>query len=454
MQPGGFGMLNRLIRDERGATILMFTIMLPVILGMIGLGLEGGRVLLLNSQLQDMADAAALAGARELDGSADARARARQAALDWSLRNVPWWSNIPVAGSQIIDPLITDVLDGPASQSDATATYIKVTTLSRSIAPAFLAAVGVTTFGSTSATATAGSTYVVCDVQPLMLCNPNEPAAFTATAGNLYGFTQQGGGAGLSPGDFALLDPAGQTNSGATAIRNLLSQSRPNFCYANNVSPRPGQAASSVADGINVRFDMQPQGNNQIAGLDRTPAPNVIKGLLPQGNCNWNNPTAIPNGNLPGASNATQQGHLWIGTSTDMAAANAYWQYHHGADWPATLTTRYAAYQLERGQTGTAPAFVNVPPRENPAPVCAPASVRNSGDDRRRILSVAIVDCVTQGVQGNSVTNVRSNKYADFFLIKPVGQDGVIWAEFMGMITPQTPGPHTVHHIVELVRDQ
>jgi hypothetical protein len=450
-------MLKGLVRDERGHVLIMFTVMLPVIFGLIGLSLEGGRLMLLHSQLQDMADAAALAGARELDGNPNAISRARQAALDWSLKNAPWWSNVPLVGNQIGEPLITDTLDGAASVSDARAAYIKVTTVTRSIAPAFLVAIGATTLGNAQATATASSIFVACNVQPLMLCNPSEPATFNPAVGTLFGFTQQGGGGGLSPGDFALIDPAGQSNSGATELRNLLSQSVPHFCYVNNVSPRPGQAANSVADGINVRFDIQPQSNNQIGGLDQTPAPNVIKGQIPRNSsCNQWDAALGPNNTpatLPGASNTVQQGHLWVGTTMDTSDANNYWQYHHGSNWPATLTTRYAAYQLERGQTGTPPAFVNVPPRESPAPSCAPLAVRNAGDDSRRILSVAIVNCQAQGVQGNTNTSVMTNKYADFFLTKPVGQDGVIWAEFVRFLTPTTPGTK-LRQIVQLVRDQ
>src|SRR5437899_825055 len=64
--------LGRLSGDERGSILIQFTITSVAILGMIGLALDGGRLLMLHSDLQALADAAALAGAAKLDGTANA----------------------------------------------------------------------------------------------------------------------------------------------------------------------------------------------------------------------------------------------------------------------------------------------------------------------------------------------------------------------------------------------
>ena len=50
-------------RDERGTILVQFTISLIAILGFIALALDGARVFLLHNDLQDLADAAARAGA-------------------------------------------------------------------------------------------------------------------------------------------------------------------------------------------------------------------------------------------------------------------------------------------------------------------------------------------------------------------------------------------------------
>ena len=66
-------LLPRLRRDERGSIIIQATLTIVVIMGMIGLALDGGRLFMVNNDLQDLADAAALAGAAKLDGTSGAR---------------------------------------------------------------------------------------------------------------------------------------------------------------------------------------------------------------------------------------------------------------------------------------------------------------------------------------------------------------------------------------------
>jgi Flp pilus assembly protein TadG len=67
--------IAKLVRDETGTVIVQFTVYLVVIFGMIGLALEGAQLFLLHNDLQDLADAAAIAGAKDLDGTNNAFAR-------------------------------------------------------------------------------------------------------------------------------------------------------------------------------------------------------------------------------------------------------------------------------------------------------------------------------------------------------------------------------------------
>src|SRR5262249_40010946 len=177
--------------------------------------------------------------------------------------------------------------------------------------------------------------------------------------------------------------------------------------------------------------DITPNGNT--SGLDLTPAPTggVIKGIMtdpskPGDACknnkyNLDNTPAPPSpasttytpitGQLPLATDMTNTpptGILSIGNTMDMTAANAYWQYHHGANWPTvggTPITRFAAYCRELGRsddcqsTGTPLTWVaNTEPH---APQCAGVS---AGDYTRRIISVAVVNCNAANVQGNQAT--------------------------------------------------
>jgi Flp pilus assembly protein TadG len=474
--------LTKLARDERGQVLIIFTIMVPVIMGVIGLSLEVGRYRLLNSQLQDLADAAALAGAKQLDGTSGARAAATSAAE--ALANGTWWSNVAVGGSQIagskiifyrilkgiVDPQTGKIATADVrATSDADASFIQVTTINRGVTPSLLIAVGAISQQQTNATATAGSTYVACNVQPLMLCNPNEPGAFTATAGDLYGFTVTGNTGGYSPGDFSLLDPAGQTHSGAGQIENLLAASNPNVCYVDTVSPAQGQKTVDVASGINVRFDISPTGNPK--GIDATTAPNVIMGDDNNKCLQSNKVTAPPAKNptidqtqdaMPIDTGMAQVGSAYVPGTWNSTAAAAYWLAHHDSSgatgWPANPlnpsvpATRYQVYQMEEGTLaypgGTLP-WNGTSAESHGSPACFGAPI---GTDDRRMISVAVVNCLSQGVKGNSNQIVFPNSYAQFFLTRPVDQSNVIYAEFIQFVTPQTPGAK-IHQIVQLYRD-
>jgi hypothetical protein len=189
----------------------------------------------------------------------------------------------PASGLQVRNPpTFYSSLNPDTVTTDPTqARYVKVTTVNRSVVPTFLRAVGATSTNTTNASAVAGTTYVACNVQPLMICNPWEQDADPSfihhfnSPGQTLKLSQEGGN-NLGPGNFNLVDPPGQSNSTANQIRNLLSKTSSNVCYVNTISPRTGQVTQKVLDGINVRFNIYPNGNT--TGLDETPAPNVIKG--------------------------------------------------------------------------------------------------------------------------------------------------------------------------------
>src|SRR5262245_41984543 len=63
------GLLRRLRHDENGSVLVFATFAIVVMMGMVGLALDRTRYFSLNSELQNLADAAALAGAAELNGT-------------------------------------------------------------------------------------------------------------------------------------------------------------------------------------------------------------------------------------------------------------------------------------------------------------------------------------------------------------------------------------------------
>lgn len=490
--------LRRLSSDERGNILVLFVVLVPVLLGMVGLALEIGQALMLNSQLQNLADAAALAGANELNGEPDAIDRATNAAKNYSLQNTPWWSNIASPGYQVEDPpVFYSQLKGLPSANPAAADvvttdpakafFIKVVTVPRSVNPILLRFVGAIGNLTTRATATAMSSYVACKSQPMMLCNPFEkadgtgPTFKTAVDEGLVkpGFMfhmkvlndpgSSGSNKSYAPGDFGLLDPPGCNSSGANTVEDLLSQQSPGFCFDEAVSPRTGQAVQKVNQGINVRFDMPITGTttskacNMTTALDQTPAPNVTKGLKTTSNgcaqsANQLNPDYTGNtgdtGALPRDTDWTSYGNMQLGNGQiDMTAANHYWQYHHGANWPSDLQAigqpnRYLAYEREIKNMSTKDYFL---PNTEPAGPTCNTTTNSESIPERRLIHFAVIDCLANNIQGNSVTGIRVNSYAEFFITEP-SANGDVWGEFQQLITEDTPGGG-LHHIVQLVRD-
>jgi hypothetical protein len=167
---------------------------------------------------------------------------------------------------------------------------------------------------------------------------------------------------------------------------------------------------------------------------------------------------------MPQDTSSTTYGNLLLGNGTiDMTAANNYWNYHYGENWPNDLTTggqanRYLAYRRELGLDGQA-APTPLPGTESSAPSCATPTSETVAS--RRIISVAVVNCLANNIRGNSVANVRSNAYSNFFITQPsidysspsFNNNGEVWGEFVEMITPSSGGNGKLHQVIQLYRD-
>ncbi|WP_445503561.1 TadE/TadG family type IV pilus assembly protein [Microvirga sp. G4-2] len=470
---------RRFAEDTRGAALILFTIMAPVIIGMVALAIDFSRYMQLNTELRDLADAAALAGAKELDGAATAMTRAENAAK-FVLNNNPRWADSN-EGLQISQVRFYSKLDPDTiASSDADAAFIEVTTATRTLTGWFIGAVSADKSNDTAGRAVAGTTYVACEVTPLRICFSN-PTEFNPPIGTQ--FLLRANGSGLNQnGDFAIVDPPNDTNGSRRAIN--LGSPKPNFCFSNGNTVTPGNAVSQVCEGMNVRFDIYPNGGGPAATQIKSfpPAPNVLKGN-PSLTCNGN---SGPANQLPRDSAFTDGWYgnaNWKGTAFDN-----YLAYNHAdktqsfRDLLKTSTTRYQVYLRELGLdldangnitprtaipsseiqqsslSGTMPAPGGNPanPVENPYPT---KYFSNNGEDaatsldpERRIFYVAIVNCDAN--QGNATPPRRTNRYAKFFMTEPVSPPnagGALYAEYVGMIKPDD-GSGIMHELVQLYR--
>ncbi|MCZ6845578.1 MAG: pilus assembly protein TadG-related protein, partial [Alphaproteobacteria bacterium] len=141
--------LRKISISECGGVLIYLAFGLPILLGAMALSIDLGRAFILNTELKDFSDAAALAGAAELDGRDGARAAAEAAArsgLSGTLLNVQAFATDGGGPGIAIDPgplgvvLLrnlpadgTDFTVADTATSDADARFIFVSVVNRNI---------------------------------------------------------------------------------------------------------------------------------------------------------------------------------------------------------------------------------------------------------------------------------------------------------------------------------
>lgn len=444
-------------RAEDGGVAIYSALAITVVIGVGALSLDLGRYMNLHTELQHAADAAALAGAAELNGkkaaggTLGARARAEAAAKSALFANRQSFATDGGAATvQVKSVEFFSELKAPSSDtaatSDADAHYIKVTVVDRSLESSLIAPVlGAGRTLSTAASAVAGMTEAVCNFPPFMICNPNEAygagAPFTIVPGQMIKLNSQGGsGSTWGPGMFSLLDPPVGGSTPKEVTHNLAT-SQPNGCYGQTVSVRPGQVAS-VHDGINTRFDIYdgPFMKNQQGKSEYRPARNVTKGRANTSKTKCDGAITIGKA-FPLDScfytSSCDQGNRFGNANWDRAG---YWATNHpSSSWPAGLAANASRYDTYRYEIDNGLIPNTSPSGENGNPSCYSGSTPVSDDPDRRVMDVAIVNC--SGIGGNS-SNVEVVAYAKMFLVRPMldyaddpaHTDGNLYVEMIGKL--------------------
>jgi Flp pilus assembly protein TadG len=503
--------LRRFHDDVSGAIMLWVTIMIVVVIGLIGLAVDGARILNLNSNLKEISDASALAGAKELDGAADAITRATNAAVNY-LNNNPAWSDIAQSGVQIVSTgadaptFYSSINPDVVTTNPKLASYIKVTTITRGITPSFIVAIAGNANTYTNASSMASSSYSVCKPMQSFMCNPFEGTETNpGNANNWIANVPVGSmlklvaGSGAAPGNWGLIAPPG-VNGNPHNQAGFWSGTTPNSCAAVSVgdSGQPvdtGNNGQFAEPGMDVRFD-NPQTNLPNGTLS---APIVIDGFSATGSGNNCSNSASATPTVSGLSftqtdqdaanydNYCNQSPIigscplprdrtfanlggtggWqpslIGPGANSADLDAYWANHHTGTRPAALNTRYKIYQAEIDPAGSGyagAAFTGASDAlEDHAPACSNSTV---GPPERRLVTVAIVDCNYWSINGASNNLPITTLVAQFFMTEPAtssitvpsvtpSQYGGIYGELVGTYSVNDPNG-AVYQIVQLVR--
>jgi Flp pilus assembly protein TadG len=475
------GFVKALWSDTQGLILPYVTIVLVVIIGVAVLAVDGARYMSLQTQLQNGADALALAGAAELDRLPDSETRAIRA-INNLLANSTLFGSGPTRNVEISRIAFLSALpasdarpisDAAVATSPSNARFLSVTvkpTSLRTILPASF--FGGANAVSAGASAVAGFDQVVCQVTPIYVCNPYEIAGMSYDSATqalqdavanpsirrrLLRLRQRGDNyEPYAPLDYGFLDaPALPANPGA--LIDAVASARPATCFMQSgVNFRPANVAE-IREGLNVRFDIYEGALSSFKNSpDYRPSVNVRKGYIGAGG----------GGSGEGGFCAARPGLFWpIGDGAQRATGllmdrdwpsgrmgsgrwdfSTYWQVNHGGDGRAppqlngapasnsNLPSRYAVYRYEIDQDYVAD---HSPGGETGVPACYGGGVLSDERDRR-VLNAAVVNCQSLGLKGAAQSDVPVAAFGKFFLILPL-QEGQtdLFVEAVGLVKPR-----------------
>ncbi|MER8701809.1 pilus assembly protein TadG-related protein [Mesorhizobium sp. M1273] len=447
--------------DQRGIALILVSVMLPAIIGFSLLVIDMSRLNNLHNDLQKGADAFALAGAAELDGTSDSISRADRAIATLVrnrytfstagppqtlasagvtrryLRSLPATDNLPIVPANVITDELNDA---------KLARFVEVT-----VAPVGFAAIFPASFLSSSASnnfnvgavAVAGFTSGVCDFTPVFMCNPYETVNGTNAAG---GFTLEqavsnpavhrrlielrkvGNGAAAGPGNFGFLEPPAGVGNGAQALAQTIATSRPIGCYSSaNVSTKTGQNAGPVQDAFNVRFGIAASGNH-FNSAEYGPAANVRKGAIKTrgsaNQCPSMNQLSFTQAGTMGLPRDATTPYLGGRMGDGNWNFSGYWSTNFGSaaypsSWNTTKPTRYQVYRYEisAGLVGMASTGGEI---GTPSATCQPPVTTVD----RRLIYGAILNCNALRAAGSDLsghsTDLPVEAFGSFLLTEPV----------------------------------
>lgn len=284
---------------DAGAVAATYALALTGLIIIAGVGFDYGRLAAMDSELQNGADEAALAGATQLDGAPDACARAAARAVDLVTNSTIVANDahtISVSSETACDATgnvrfwQTSDHSTPATNG-ANAHFIEVIVASRSVDYAFTPIAGLL-HGTAQAAAMAGLGSSICKVPPVFMCNPNEGSDPSFTIANYIGkgirLTANDGGSTYGNGNFGYLQNS--AGSGAEAVKEVLGRvNPPGDCVSvNSITTKPGEQVT-VLDALNTRFDIYNGGITQACSSDGSlcpPSANTRKDVIHKGNTN------------------------------------------------------------------------------------------------------------------------------------------------------------------------
>ena len=250
-------------KRERGSILATSAIAMLAVLLAVGLGIDISRFYLSKAELQNAADAAALAGVSGLNGGGpgitEATNRAVAAMNKYNFNNTG--VNFPranvVFAVNLNGPYISEA---SATLSPTNIRFVRVTT-NPSPVPVSFASFVLGSSKDLSATATAGYSVPLNVICPWLPAFVLDYADDPITEGRTYTFRLESGDH-ISPGNYQLLAPI---QSGGSGDREGMANGV-NWCVSigTEVETKPGVTSGAIRQGINTRFDVYAAGMDPL----------------------------------------------------------------------------------------------------------------------------------------------------------------------------------------------
>lgn len=285
--------------EDRAAISPLFAVGILALVAVSGVGFDYGRLMALDSELQNAADQAALAAATQLDGGDDAMIRARDAATNTLAASASPYVNearfsndgagrpVTSLSFEFFDGYSNDVKGNEITSDDdgAQAEVVEVTVNSRQVFYALTPLVGALQSGPVIGKAMAALESATCNVPPLMFCVPNVggnadtsfPTAADIGKGLLLHMNANAADP-WAPGNFGFLDIDYDYPNGTNPNHTLGFNEAFNGCSRDVIESETG-VRDPQSDALNSRFDMYNNSMNnnscQSGNGNYCPAENV-----------------------------------------------------------------------------------------------------------------------------------------------------------------------------------
>ena len=252
---------------QKGVIMVLVTIAMLMMLGIVGMALDGAHGMLSKSRLQNTVDAAALSAAKTLDQTAGDTTLASAEALAMFGENASAAGNGEIRSSydggdvQLSIQFSNTLL--PFVPGTVPAQYVRVRATNLRLPGWFIPVMGFSekVVGASAVAGPSPTLEEICNITPMMVCG--DPAA--AAAGDpFYGYqvgqpqvlktsTSGGGNFEVGPGNFQLVRLDGA--SGAADIRRALAGDF-GACLSldEEINTEPGNSVGPVVQGINTRL--------------------------------------------------------------------------------------------------------------------------------------------------------------------------------------------------------